>query len=128
MVLAYTTLDDVEVNVNWTDLVNQTTRNTSVIFHPTVNYTFGFSMPVLYEYDDDGDNVDLNDNSYMAVHKFTESTQWKMELDESAGEVKFTANDSIIFKVKTSFLDHSMKISFGEKVFLDLLVCCVNFR
>jgi hypothetical protein len=100
IVIAYTTLKDVKVTVDWAKLINESSRNTGLMFDQAVNYTFGFTMPKIYEYDDDDDNVDLEDNSYMVVHEFSENTIWEMDLDRSAAKVKFTANDSIIFRVR----------------------------
>ena len=80
-------------------MTNDSSRVLGLRFEPPVNYTFGFAIPRIYEYDDDHDNVDLNDNTYMVVHKFTESTKWQVDLDKSAAQVTYTAHDSIIFKV-----------------------------
>ncbi len=99
--MAYTTLKDVEAIVDWSKLINDSSRSLGVRFEPAVNYTFGFAMPRIYEYDDDDDNVDLNDNTYMVVHEFQESTKWKMDFDNSTAQVKFTTNNSIIFKVRS---------------------------
>ena len=100
IVVAYTTFKDVKVEVIWEKLINKSSRDSGLKFNPPVNYTFGFAMPKIYEYDDDGDNVDLNDNSYMVVHEFSERTNWETDFDASAAQVKFTANDSIIFRVR----------------------------
>ena len=102
IVVAYTTLKDVEVEVIWEKLINESSRDSGLKFKPAVDYTFGFAMPKIYEYDDSDDNVDLNDNSYMVVHEFSEKTNWEMDLDASAAQVKFTANDSIIFRFEAS--------------------------
>ena len=71
-----------------------------VSFQPRdANYTFGFAIPRIYEYNDDDDDVDVSDNTYLVVHEFTENTTWKTDFDKSSSEVVFTTNDSITFKV-----------------------------
>ena len=97
--LAYTTLRNVTLHVDWGHLTNSSSRYLGLRFDQAMNYTFGFAMQRLYEYDDNGDNVDLSDNTYMVVHEF-ENTEWEMDFEPSSSQVKFTGNDSIILKVR----------------------------
>lgn len=100
IVVAYTTKNDVEAEINCTALTNESTRSMGMRLTGHVNYTFAFVMPRIYEYDDEDDNVDLADNSYMVVHEFMNNNiKWDMDLDNYTSQVKFIANDSIILKV-----------------------------
>ncbi|XP_028398931.1 glycosylated lysosomal membrane protein-like [Dendronephthya gigantea] len=111
IVVGYTTRKDVKVTVDCAALTNETSRNNSIRFSHSMNYTFAFAMPRIYEYDDDDDNVDLTDNSYMVVREFMDSTKWDVHLDASAHQVTFTANDSIILKfVASHSVDRESKL------------------
>ena len=97
--VAYTTRQDVEAKVECAVLTDNTHQPLGVNFSQDVNYTFGFAMPRIYEYNDDNDDVDVSDNTYLVLHEFTENTTWEMDFDNNTSEVVFTTNDSVIFKV-----------------------------
>ncbi|XP_046854542.1 glycosylated lysosomal membrane protein B-like [Xenia sp. Carnegie-2017] len=98
IVVAYTTTHrDVKLHLNWEKMVNTSTRDSSLRFEPPVKYSFGFSIPIIYEYNDVHDKAVIQGNKHVVKHAFAKSTKWKVKRDDSKGKVKFTtANNSII--------------------------------
>lgn len=100
IVVAYTTHCDVKLHFNWEKMVNANTRDSSLRFEPPVKYSFGFSIPIIYEYNDVHDKAVMQGNKHVVKHAFANSTKWKVKIDHSEGKVKFTtANNSIILVV-----------------------------
>ena len=100
MIVSYTTLDNVSLIIDW---ANVTANNTGVMFEPAVNYTFGFALSRIYEFEDSDDKADISSHGKMVVHNLAEDMDWDMTIDNSSNKVTFSGNDeTVIINVSIS--------------------------
>lgn len=96
IVVGYTSLD-VSLNISCGNLTADA-HASGIEFHPPMNYTIGFAVPRMYEYDDEDDNAKLSSSSKIITHDLS-YTRWSAKVDYSSGKVTFTGNKSLIFEV-----------------------------
>lgn len=96
IIVGYTSLE-VSLNISWRNLTADM-HASGIAFHPPMNYTIGFAVPRMYEYEDEHDKAELSSGSNIFTHHLS-YTRWSVKVDNSLGKVTFTGNESIIFEV-----------------------------